>query len=226
MEKKRRSSALRRWRLIAPAFLPAAVLWHSFMLVSLNLQAFGVIFIGGWILVGVRAVFMFLAPALVRVSGLLAVIINLIIAGVTLFVTAIIGVFNALESLPLLSNILGSHKLSPFKRPEDVDPEDIRDFLTTIVDTCGSYNGIVPIWKMVVKNVASPAVCPVIRATYPLQRYGFFNIYKITRGLLGWLSYDSEPCVPQSSPIPAQPGHARFPACDRAACANKPCCAG
>ena len=158
------------------------------------LHAIGMLVGVGLMLVIVRYTFLLMIPTLCKMAKTLTFAINLLLIFVDVAVTeikAVIFVFQ--EIIYAAKTILGAHagppSFSPLALPEHVDDHDVKAFLNEVAATCPAYDGLPPIWTAISKYVGSPTVCPIIRATYPLQS----PWYEITNTTLGWLSHDSEP---------------------------------
>lgn len=194
-----RRSVKRLLDLGAPTALAGArllgALAGGFLLIIPNLQAFGMIFVLGWILIAARIVFLWLVPTLCKISGILCGTINLLMEALNIFIQGIIlAFFLVQETVYTLKGGIGprpTHRA--YESPKHISDDEMKAFLNRIASTCGVYDGFVPIWNFVVRAVASPTVCPVIRATYPVQPENGINLYTVTNATLGWMSFDSEP---------------------------------
>lgn len=198
--KKARAGLLARVRNLALPLAKGGVsvlmgLAAGIMLMIPNIQAFGIIFAVGWILIAVRIMFMWMVPTLCKISGVLTVCINMIMIAVALIVDIIVAAIFVVEEIVYALKAGHGHRptLGKFMGPPELDDHEVKSFLQEIASTCGAYDSFQSIWGFVVKSVASPTVCPVIRATFALQPKRGINWYAITDGALGWLSHNAEP---------------------------------
>lgn len=167
----------------------------GFLLLLPNLQAFGMIFTMGWVLIGTRIIFLWMVPALCKISGGLCLVVNTLMVVLDEFIQALVLAFYGVQKLvyAIKGGVGPRPKHRAYKSPDHLDDSDIKAFLQDVASNCGAYDGFQPIWHFVVKSVASPTVCPVIRATYPVQPKNGINLYTVTNATMGWLSFDSEP---------------------------------
>jgi hypothetical protein len=76
--------------------------------------------------------------------------------------------------------------------------DDIQTFFSRLPVECAAYDNIQEVFLFPAKALASPAVCPVVRFTWPVEW-----LYSVSTTLLGWLSWDADPtgnnCVPRDT---------------------------
>ena len=76
--------------------------------------------------------------------------------------------------------------------------DDIQTFFSRLPVECAAYDNIQEVFLFPAKALASPAVCPLIRFTWPVEW-----LYSASTTLLGWLSWDADPtgnnCVPRDT---------------------------
>lgn len=76
--------------------------------------------------------------------------------------------------------------------------DDIQTFFSRLPVECAAYDNIQAVFLFPAKALASPAVCPVVRFTWPVDW-----LYSASTTLLGWLSWDADPtgnnCVPRDT---------------------------
>jgi len=81
---------------------------------------------------------------------------------------------------------------------ETFSTDDIQTFFSRLPVECAAYDNIQEVFLFPAKALASPAVCPVIRFTWPVEW-----LYSVSTTLLGWLSWGADPtgnnCVPQDA---------------------------
>jgi hypothetical protein len=65
---------------------------------------------------------------------------------------------------------------------------DIQEFFSKLPVECAKYNNIQEVFLFPVKAMASPAVCPLIRVTWPVEW-----LYTVTNGVFGWMSWNADP---------------------------------
>jgi hypothetical protein len=75
---------------------------------------------------------------------------------------------------------------------------DIQTFFSRLPVECAAYDNIQEVFLFPAKALASPAVCPLVRFTWPVDW-----LYSASTTLLGWLSWDADPtgnnCVPKDT---------------------------
>lgn len=175
-----------------------AVIW-----LCMKSYALYIFFIIGEILVIFRQLIIILCPVLASASGLIADIINLMIEAwdkifnpifrmyriiYSYMEKDIISVVNAiakafgqkgLGSIPIIST-------KPWKPIKEVNPNDIRSFLTNVppVSTQFSSLGKIVLWS--IRLGLSPYTCPIVRYMTPLEQTYHTSFF---RGLLWWSYY-------------------------------------
>ena len=157
-------------------------------------------------MIAARALFMYLIPELIHMSTILAAAVTAFWAQLVLVLDAIkAAIFGIVELIAGIDHLFHGHMKKPnvpnFLAPRVISAKEVRRELTLIAETCQHYAGLKPIFNHIVRDLASPTVCPLLRAVYPL---GPDTIYKFAKGALGWLSYESEPYPGGNCPLPTK----------------------
>ncbi|MBN19828.1 MAG: hypothetical protein CL678_00975 [Bdellovibrionaceae bacterium] len=69
-----------------------------------------------------------------------------------------------------------------------VDANELAASVMSLPVRCASYDGVWPVLQGMVRPVADPVICPVVRFTYPLPW-----LWSSTNWLLGWMTYGATP---------------------------------
>ena len=103
-----------------------------------------------------------------------------------------------IDTVMLLPNLVQGKKVhlrDDFKNFEGIkshlDPVDATELANAAMDLpsrCASYDSVWPVLKGMVRPVADPVVCPVVRYTYPIPW-----LWSVTDWLLGWMTYGATP---------------------------------
>ena len=86
-------------------------------------------------------------------------------------------------------------------KPAHVTNAEMEEFFRTTPARCNDYSGLSTVLLLPTRHWMSPAVCPLIRYTWPVPW-----LYDITHGVLGWLSFDPTPisgAPPRNCALPA-----------------------
>lgn len=145
-----------------------------------------------------RQFFFFLLPLLIRradvVVGVLNLMINALIAfsdGVILTIDAGIAIGDAFGS---------STKPIPPWKFDVVSVSDYKAAMQGIANECQDYTSIPTMWERTFLPPVSDAVCPYVRAAYPV-----FGRVLDALPLRGWLSADPDPYANNCAIEPASP---------------------
>lgn len=128
--------------------------------------------------------------------------------GINLFLTIVWGIFDMIkvavgvivDAVRLLEGMSPS-PISLAGQPAQVTNAEMDEFFRTTPARCHDYNGLSTVLLLPTRHWMSPAVCPLIRYTWPVPW-----LYDITHGVLGWLSFDPTPisgAPPRNCEIPA-----------------------
>lgn len=122
---------------------------------------------------------------------------NIIIA--TIFINEIsVTIFALITAMQLIITIisaLGGDVSAPTFYDPIIDPTEAHLFFVELPIECMKYDSVSSVFLSLSREVASGAVCPLIRYVYPVDW-----LRPVATSTLGWLSYDADPlgnnCVP------------------------------
>lgn len=175
----------------------------------------GLLFVVGYIGMAVRYVVLAWSPWLAEHCVVLVYVIDGIanLFSLTFYVIhpVINAIVDAVKLLASVGSLFSGHWHQPHLKPlkfanhwSPIKPEAVRRFMMGLPARCALYDNIGTIVGRSMRSLLSPYVCPLVRVTYPVPW-----LWRLSNGLLGWLSYNAEP---KGAHVPGgRPGNCESP---------------
>jgi hypothetical protein len=162
-----------------------------------KLLLFGVILLYllgvGLILIGIRLVFMFLLPTLIRFAAPLTVIIDFFETIIVIFIDAAITVVDGIIAVADFFSGKPANNMVHFVGVKLFTVDQVRDELRYILENCRSDTNAWGVMSRILHSVSQKPVCSAMRYIYPSPW-----LYGASTGVAGWLYEGS--AIPDPSP--------------------------